>query len=325
MRSKLLPTILIVAFVLASPAFAGGFSLDEVNKAAFTKPSARNSHAVTVKAQVLLDRLRFSSGAIDGRRSDNFANALRAFQQQNGLSMSGELDDATWKKLTESPEPALIEYMISAADTKGPFAEEIPESYEKKAELRRLDYTGPLELIAERFHMDEELLRQLNRGKSFDQAGTVISVANVNVKPVALRANAARLEVDKTRKSVRALGPDGRLLAFYPASIGSDDKPAPSGKLKIVRVARGPSYTYNPEFKFRGVKADRELKIAAGPNNPVGVVWIALNEKTYGIHGTAEPAKVGKVDSHGCVRMTNWDALALAGLVRKGTVVEFIE
>ena len=134
----------------------------------------------------------------------------------------------------------------------------------------------------------------------------------------------AKVEVDKTRKSVRVLA-DGRLIAAYPASIGSDDKPAPSGTLKVVRVARGPSYTYNPEFKFRGVKADRELKIAAGPNNPVGVVWIALNEKTYGIHGTAEPAKVGKVDSHGCVRMTNWDALALAGLVRKGTVVEFIE
>ena len=325
MRSKLLPLILAVAFALASPASAGGLSLDEVNKAAFTKSSARNSRAVTVKAQVLLDRLRFSSGAIDGRRSDNFANALRAFQQQNGLNTSGELDDATWKKLTESPEPALIEYTISPADIKGPFAEEIPESYEKKAELKRLDYTGPLELIAERFHMDEELLRQLNRGKSFDQAGTVISVANVNVKPVALRANAARLEVDKTRKSVRALAADGKLLAFYPASIGSDEKPAPSGTLKVVRVARGPSYTYNPEFKFRGVKADRELKIAAGPNNPVGSVWIALNQKTYGIHGTAEPAKVGKVDSHGCVRMTNWDALALAGLVRKGTVVEFIE
>ena len=296
-----------------------------MNKAEFTKPSAKNSRAVTVKAQVLLDRLRFSSGAIDGRRSDNFANALRAFQQQNGLNASGELDDATWKKLTESPEPALIEYTISAADTKGPFAEEIPESYEKKAELKRLDYTGPLELIAERFHMDEELLRQLNRGKSFDQAGTVIAVANVNVKPVALRMKAARLEVDKTRKSVRALAADGKLLAFYPASIGSEDKPAPSGKLKVVRVARGPSYTYNPEFKFRGVKAERELKIAAGPNNPVGSVWIALNQKTYGIHGTAEPAKVGKVDSHGCVRMTNWDALALANLVRKGTVVEFIE
>ena len=325
MRPKLLAIlVLAAAFAVSSAAIAGGLSLDDVNKAEFTKPSAKNSRAVNVKAQVLLDRLRFSSGTIDGRRGDNFANALRAFQLQSGLNASGELDAATWKKLTESADPALIEYTISAADTKGPFAGEIPESYEKKAELKRLDYTGPQELLAERFHMDEELLRDLNRGRSFDQPGTVIAVANVNVKPVALRAKAVKLEVDKTRKSVRVLA-DGRLIAAYPASIGSDDKPAPSGKLKIVRVARGPSYSYNPEFKFRGVKADRELKIAAGPNNPVGVVWIALNEKTYGIHGTAEPAKVGKVDSHGCVRMTNWDALALAGLVRKGTVVEFIE
>ena len=325
MRPKLLAIlVLAAAFAVSSAAIAGGLSLDDVNKAEFTKPSAKNSRAVNVKAQVLLDRLRFSSGTIDGRRGDNFANALRAFQLQSGLNASGELDAATWKKLTESADPALIEYTISAADTKGPFAGEIPESYEKKAELKRLDYTGPQELLAERFHMDEELLRDLNRGRSFDRPGTVIAVANVNVKPVALRAKAVKLEVDKTRKSVRVLA-DGRLIAAYPASIGSDDKPAPSGKLKIVRVARGPSYSYNPEFKFRGVKADRELKIAAGPNNPVGVVWISLNEKTYGIHGTAEPAKVGKVDSHGCVRMTNWDALALAGLVRKGTVVEFIE
>ena len=124
---------------------------------------------------------------------------------------------------------------------------------------------------------------------------------------------------------MRALAPDGKLIAAYPASVGSEEKPAPSGKLKVVRVARGPTYTYNPDFKFQGVKADRELKIARGPNNPVGSVWIALNQKTYGIHGTAEPHKVGKVGSHGCVRLTNWDALALAKLVRKGTVVEFIE
>jgi lipoprotein-anchoring transpeptidase ErfK/SrfK len=324
-RSKLLSTILAVAFTLAPPAFAGGLLRDEVSQAEFAKPSAKNLRAVTVKAQVLLDRQSFSSGAIDGRRSGNFANALRAFQQQNGLNASGELDAATWSRLAASAEPVLIEYTISAADTKGPFADEIPDSYEKKAELKRLDYTGPLELLAERFHMDEDLLRQLNHGKSFDQAGTVIVVANVNVKPVALRMKAARLEVDKTRKSVRAFAADGRLLAVYPASIGGEDKPAPSGKLKVVRVARGPTYTYNPEFKFRGVKTERELKIAAGPNNPVGSVWIALNQKTYGIHGTAEPAKVGKVESHGCVRLTNWDALALANLVRKGTVAEFIE
>ena len=274
-----------------------------------------------MKAQVLLDRRVF---ARRDRRAPQrqLRNALRAFHNRTA-ERQRRARPATSE--AREGEPALIEYKISTADTKGPFAEEIPESYEKKAELKRLDYTGPLELLAERFHMDEDLLRQLNRGKSFDRAGTVIVVANVSVKPVALRTKVGKLEVDKTRKSVRVLAPDGKLLAAYPASIGSEEKPAPSGKLKVVRVARGPTYTYNPEFKFRGMKADRELKIAAGPNNPVGSVWIALNEKSYGIHGTAEPAKVGKVDSHGCVRLTNWDVLALARLVRKGTVVEFIE
>jgi lipoprotein-anchoring transpeptidase ErfK/SrfK len=325
MRPALFTILAAATFALAPPLAARGLSLDDVNNAHLAARGAKHSSAVTVKAQVLLDRASFSPGVIDGRRSDNYANALRAFQDKNGLNATGNLDDATWKKLTESPDPALITYTISAADLKGPFAEKIPDDYEKKAALARLDYTGPLELLAERFHMDEKLLRQLNPGKSFDQAGTVVTVANVGVTPVALKAGGVKLEVDKTRNAVRVLAPDGKLLAAYPASIGSEEKPAPSGRLKVVRIARSPTYTYNPDFKFRGVKADRELKIAAGPNNPVGAVWIALNQKSYGIHGSAEPDKVGKVGSHGCVRMTNWDALAVAKLVRKGTVVEFIE
>ena len=189
MRPEPLATILVAAtLAFASPAASRGLSLDDVNKAELAKPAAKNSSAVNVKAQVLLDRASFSPGVIDGRRSDNYANALRAFQQKSGLNASGELDDATWKKLTESPEPALIDYTISEADIKGPFVEKVPDDYEKKAELERLDYTGPVELLAERFHMDEALLRQLNPGKPFDQAGTVIAVANVNVKPVALSA-----------------------------------------------------------------------------------------------------------------------------------------
>jgi lipoprotein-anchoring transpeptidase ErfK/SrfK len=324
MRAQTLLAIL-VAVLLAAPATAEKLSLESVNSVQFDKSAARRSAALRVKAQVLLDRASFSPGPIDGQRGDNYVNALRAFQQKNGLSASGELDDATWNKLTESPEPAVTEYTISAADIKGPFVERIPDDYEEKAALARLDYTGPVELLAERFHMDEALLRRLNPGRSFDQAGTVIAVANVNVKPVALQARSVKLEVDKARNAVRVIGGNGTLLAAYPASIGSEEKPAPSGTLKVVRVARSPTYTYNPDFKFRGVKADRELKIAAGPNNPVGSVWIALNQKSYGIHGSAEPHKVGKVGSHGCVRMTNWDALAIARIVRKGTMVEFID
>ncbi len=327
MRPYLLIAAVVTALAVALPATAAprGVSLQDVNAAEFAKPGAKASQAMNIKAQILLDRANFSPGTIDGRHGENFVNALRAFQQRSGLNASGELDAPTWGKLTQDAAPALIEYTISRADIAGPFTEEIPSSYQKKAELKRLDYTGAAEMLAERFHMDDDLLEQLNRGKSLDEAGTVIVVANVNVKPVALTTKVGKLEIDKTRKSVRVLAPDGKLLALYPASVGSEEKPAPSGTLKVVRVARSPTYTYNPDFKFRGVKADRELKIAPGPNNPVGSVWIALNQKTYGIHGTSEPSRVGKVDSHGCVRMTNWDALALAKLVRKGMPVEFVD
>ena len=323
MRPNLLIALVVVAFTVPAAAAPRALSLQDVNAAELAKP-AKASQAVNLKAQILLDRASFSPGTIDGLHGENFANALRAFQERSGLTASGELDAPTWDKLKQDQGPVLIEYTITRQDVAGPFAEEIPVSYEKKAALKRLDYTSATEMLAERFHMDEDLLEQLNRGKSFDEAGTVIVVANVNVKPVAL-AKVGKVEVDKTRKSVRVLAPDGKLIALYPASIGSEEKPAPSGTLKVVRVARGPTYTYNPDFKFRGVKANRKLKIAPGPNNPVGVVWIALNQKTYGIHGTSEPSKVGKVESHGCVRLTNWDALALAAMVRKGTPVVFVE
>ena len=325
------PTVLILllAMALSAPAQARGLTRDDINAAEFSAGKPKNARALNTKVQVLLDRARFSPGAIDGRDSDNLEHALRGFQKKNALPETGKLNKETWEKLAQGAELALIDYTITAVDVKGPFADEIPAKYEDKAKLKRLDYTSAAELLAERFHMDETFLEELNRGKEFDKAGTVIAVANINVKPVALpkqaAPKAAKIEADKGNNVVRVLAQDGALIASYPASIGSDDKPAPSGTLKVVRVAHGPTYTYSPEFKFKGVKADEKLHIAAGPNNPVGAVWIALDQKTYGIHGTSEPSKVGKVDSHGCVRMTNWDALAIAKLVRKGMVVDFVD
>jgi lipoprotein-anchoring transpeptidase ErfK/SrfK len=170
----------------------------------------------------------------------------------------------------------------------------------------------------------EDLLEQLNPGKALDRAGTSIVVANVKQAPPQ-KAQVLRVVVEKASRTVRAFDRNGKLVGFYPASIGNDEKPAPTGKLKITRVVRDPAYFYNPKFQFRGVHAQQKLKIAPGPNRPVGSVWINLNEKTYGIHGTAEPAKVGKTYSHGCVRMTNWDASKLATMVKKGTTVEFVD
>jgi lipoprotein-anchoring transpeptidase ErfK/SrfK len=326
MKRSIFVCVVLAGLALADASSARPLTADDVNAADFgAKQKSPQALNLNLKAQILLDRSGFSPGAIDGRNGDNFANALRAFQKKNALNETGKLDQDTWNKLAPGSEPVLIAYTIRAADLKGPFADEIPAKYQDKAKLKRLDYTSATEMFAERFHMDQEFFQELNRGKAMDQVGTAILVANVDVKPVALGAKAAKLEVDKQNNIVRVLAKDGSLLGTYPASVGSEAKPAPSGTLKVVRIARNPTYTYDPEFKFRGVKADEKLHIAAGPNNPVGSVWIALDQKSYGIHGAAEPSRVGKVDSHGCVRMTNWDALALAKIVRKGMPVQFID
>jgi len=330
MKRSIFVCLVLAGLALADASSARPLTADDVNAADFGAKQ-KSSQALNLKAQILLDRAGFSPGAIDGRNGENFQNALRAFQKKNALNETGKVDKDTWAKLAQDNQSALIEYTISAADLKGPFADEIPVKYEERAKLKRLDYTSATEMLAERFHMDQEFFEELNRGKALDKAGTAILAANVNVKPVALNAKAGKpekatkIEADMQNSIVRVLAKDGSLLATYPASIGSEAKPAPSGTLKVVRIARNPTYTYDPDFKFRGVKAEEKLHFAAGPNNPVGSVWIALDRKSYGIHGAAEPSKVGKIGSHGCVRMTNWDALALAKIVRKGMPVEFVD
>ena len=315
--------ICIVATTLAGSALGRGLTAADVNGAEPWSAEDDSARAVIIKAQVLLDRAGYSTGAIDGRADGNFTNALRAFQQQNGLAESGVLDSRTWARLIAiSPEPVLRAYVITAEDMRGPFSPQIPESFEQKAKLKQLAYTGPAELLAERFHMDEDLLTELNARRPLDR-GTNIVVANV--KRASPKAAVARVLVEKRRHSVRALDRGGRLVGYFPASLGGGDKPALRGKFRITRVVRDPVYIYTPKFRFPGVDARERLKIAPGPNNPVGSVWMNLNERTYGIHGTAEPAKIGRTPSHGCVRLTNWDASTLAAMVKKGTVVEFID
>lgn len=207
------------------------------------------------------------------------------------------------------------------------------------AKLSGLAYKNPQEELAEKFHMSQDLLRQLNPRVQFDRAGEQTVVANVEA--MALRdsrhtaeaappgkenrkeADVETVVVDKTSRDVRAYDKEGKLLAFYPATIGSTEKPAPSGTFKVRRVAYNPDYHYNPKFAWKGVKAKKPLIVKPGPNNPVGLVWIDLTAPSYGIHGTPEPDKIGKTESHGCIRLTNWDALDLAGMVHKGTIVEF--
>jgi lipoprotein-anchoring transpeptidase ErfK/SrfK len=291
-----------------------------------------------LKAEVLLDRAGFSPGAIDGRDGDNFNKALTAFQRENVAEATGKLDDATWSRLAAgAPAPVLVQYEIAPDDVKGPFVARIPHRLEDMARLPRLAYAGPREALAEKFHMQEDLLRALNPRADFHRAGTRILVANVMPRPSSAttasaspRAGAsgpkvARIEIDKPDRALRAFDADGHLVAFYPASIGSADKPAPSGSFKVKGVARDPAYHYDPKFAFKGVKTRHKLTVKPGPNNPVGSVWIDLTAPSYGIHGTPNPEKIGKTESHGCIRLTNWDALALARMVQKGTQVDFVD
>ena len=298
---------------------------ETVNAARYDGPvSARRQNAVVLKAEVLLDRLSFSPGAIDAKPGDNFAKALAAFQQARGLSPTGKLDRDTWQQLTENADVSiLVEYEISDDDVKGPFTPHIPARMEDMSRLDHLDYTDPVELLAEKFHVAQNLLRDLNRGRALDRAGSVIVVPNV--RDARSDDAVARVEVDKGLKAVRALAADGSLVAFYPATIGSTDKPAPSGNFRIRKVVRNPTYHYDPKFHFKGVKAQHPFTIRSGPNNPVGLVWIDLSKPSYGIHGTPDPTKIGKTQSHGCIRLTNWDALDLAGRVRKGVEVAFLD
>jgi lipoprotein-anchoring transpeptidase ErfK/SrfK len=295
---------------------------DAIEQAQFGR-GQKDSAAAIVKAEVLLDRAGFSPGVLDGHDGDNFRKAVAAFQRQHRLDPTGTLDGDTFNALTaRSQDPIMGEYEITEDDVKGPFTPNIPAKFEEMANLPALDYPSPRDELAERFHMSEQLLAALNPGADFGRAGTHIMVTDVPQKP--RRTPVAKIVVNKTARTLSAFDADGKLVAFYPASIGSAEKPAPSGEFKVKGVAHKPIYHYDPRFGFKGVKAEHKFTIRPGPKNPVGLVWIDLTAPSYGIHGTPSPEKIGKTESHGCIRLTNWDALDLAGMVHRGTIVDFV-
>jgi lipoprotein-anchoring transpeptidase ErfK/SrfK len=301
-----------------------GLDKSAINDAAFRKlENEKEVSPLVIKAQVLLDRQHASPGVIDGKMGDNMRKALQAFEATHDLKKSKDLDEPTWTALTaDQGEPVTMDYEISKKDAETDFTTEIPSDYGKLAKLKSLNYRNMVEMLSERFHMDEALLKALNPGVDFDKAGTKIVVANVAAKPLA--GKIAKIDVDKDNGQVRALDDKGKLVIAFPATVGSEELPSPSGDYKVKGVAWRPKYSYDPDKNFQQGKNTKKLTIASGPNNPVGSVYIALSKPTYGIHGTPEPSKIDKTASHGCVRLTNWDAETLAHMVRPGVPVHFM-
>lgn len=376
-----------------------------------------------VRAEILLDRLKFSPGEISDSYGDNLAKAIAAFQADSGLPAMGSMDGPTWAALNDdqatghvqpkqsqapaqtaqppaqqpqpqgqaqaggkpdqsngqnqnqhpnqdqnqsqgangkpnqnqnsgqasqakpapagnpqrgsqsnpqpqgaqppqggAPPPAIISYTITRKDVAGPFTR-LPKvsgrnhgerTMLEEARLPRLNYASAMELLAERFHSSPHLLAQLNPGKKFDQPGEEIQVPNVLTEGP---PPAASVVVDAATHSVTARDGGGRALAFYPATVGSQHDPLPVGNWKIVEVRRNPHFKYNPNLFWDSKNKRPRATLAPGLRNPVGVVWIGLSKEHYGIHGTPEPSRIGETYSHGCIRLTNWDASELANIV----------
>ena len=271
-----------------------------------------------LRAQVLLDRLHLSPGEIDGAYGSNMRQALSTFQKTRNLEAHGKLDDATWNALNQDTTPTLTAYVLTGEDVDGPFVK-IPEDMMEKAKLDKLGYASPLEGLGEKFHASPDLLARLNPGKNFNRAGEQIVVPAVHGG--APLPQAAKVVVSDSRKVLMLFDSAERLIAQYPASTGSEHDPLPVGNWTIEGVHPNPTYHYNPKLFWDADPGHKKATVAAGPNNPVGVAWIDLSKPHYGIHGTPVPKFIGKTESHGCIRLTNWSAAAVAQVVGAGTNV----
>jgi lipoprotein-anchoring transpeptidase ErfK/SrfK len=268
-----------------------------------------------LRAQILLARQHFSCGELDARFGPNLKTTVSVFQSDRQLPVTGAVDSATWAALNNDSAPLLLQYTITADDVKGPWVR-IPRSMMDQAKLPALGYGSPLEELSERFHSSPDVMKLLNPGADFGKAGQLLMVPNVLTMPPGMAQNVV---VSRGESSVRAYDNTGRLIAFYMCTSGSEHDPLPIGDWKINGVRRNPEFHYNARLFWDAKDPNEKAVIKPGPNNPVGLVWMDLSKEHYGIHGTPEPSKIGHTYSHGCIRLTNWDAVELASMVQPGT------
>ncbi|WP_417520126.1 L,D-transpeptidase family protein [Minwuia sp.] len=281
-------------------------------------PLPEGRTALTIKVQTLLDRAHVSPGVIDGFSGGMTDSAIRAFETREGLTADGVLDLDVWTALTwATRKPITARYRIEQADL--PDNDTLPDDYARLATYEKLGYQRVTERLAERFHMDEDFLRVLNPQARFEPGETIVVINTGDP----LEGQVDTITVEKASGRLVARDADGRILADYPVAVGSDQTPSPEGEMEVRAIAYDPNYTYDPAVNFKQGQNEETLILPPGPNGPVGTIWIDLTKPTYGIHGTPEPAKLFVKQSHGCVRMTNWDARELADMVGQGVRVTF--
>ena len=306
-----------------SAAAKASWTLEGLNNAEWYDNIGKGQFPVYARAHVMLNNAHASPGAIDGASGKNTLKAIASFQQINGIKPTGILTQETWDALIarQGSKPAFIEYTITDADLKGPYAQTIPHDYALQAKMKGLYYTRVTEMLGEKFHMDEDFLKKLNPKATFKKAGEKIIVANIrNEVPEDIHLIVAH----KGAKQLYLFNSRNQMIGSFPATIGSSDTPSPTGTYKITGVAPNPWYSYSPSNFIQG-KNTKPLSLPPGPNGPVGNIWIGLSKKSFGIHGTPNPSAISKTASHGCIRLTNWDANDLGKKVKSGVTVKFLE